>query len=68
MKVHRKHRGHGKYQGNPQKASKKDYCLNSECDMPKGFRLPETNLCCRYRPCEKQQLSTINQKVIGAKK
>lgn len=53
MRAHRKHRSHAKYQGDPQKASKKNYCGNSECDMPKGFRIPETNLCCRYRPCEK---------------
>jgi hypothetical protein len=53
MRAHRKHREHGKYQGDPQKASVKNYCLNSECNMPGGFRESETNLCCRYRPCEK---------------
>jgi len=55
LRTHKKHRDHAKYQGDPQKASVKNYCDNSECDMPKGFRVPETKLCSRYRPCDKQQ-------------
>ena len=46
MRAHRKHRGHGKYQGDPQKAS-----IVNPCTQDCNFNMD--NICRRYRPCER---------------
>lgn len=53
MRKHRKHRGHDTYHGDPQKASKKNYCLNVDCDFHAHKFNDNDNRCYRYRPCDK---------------